>query len=261
MESRRDESLWVGEELQQPHAQSDKAVRVKRMFDAIAPTYALINTLFSGGRDRAWRRSAVRSVGPTASDRLLDIACGTGDFARAFGRCGTKPGFVVGCDFAFNMLTLAAAGGGGMARWAQGDALTLPFSSGSFTITSCAFGVRNLQDLDSGLGEMFRVLAPGGRAVILEFTRPSRRLWRWAYEFYSTKIMPLGATLVSRDRTGAYRYLPSSVVSFGDAESMCARLRRVGFETVTATPLTLGVVTVYVAIKGQHERGITQRQQ
>ena len=254
MKDESNELLWADEELRSPHAQSDKARRVRRMFDAIAPTYQLVNTLFSGGRDRAWRRRAVKMVAPTQHDRLLDIACGTGDFARTFQKHRTGPGVIVGSDFAFNMLARAAAGPAGVSAWAQADALNLPFANESFTITSCAFGVRNFENLDTGLTEMHRVLAPGGRAVILEFTRPSRRLWRLLYEFYSSKIMPLGATLVSRDRTGAYRYLPSSVVSFVDARSMCERLGRAGFESVTATPLTFGVVTIYLAIKGADER-------
>jgi demethylmenaquinone methyltransferase/2-methoxy-6-polyprenyl-1,4-benzoquinol methylase len=109
--------------------------------------------------------------------------------------------------------------------------------------------VRNLQDLDTGLCEMFRVLRPGGRAVILEFTRPGNAVARRLYELYSNRIMPLAASLLSGDRCGAYRYLPCSVVSFLNAEQMCARLRAAGFARAEATPLTLGVVTVCVAFK------------
>ncbi len=247
--SGRTEALWDEERLGSPHAQSDKAVRVRRMFETIAPTYELVNTLFSLGRDRAWRRRSVVLARVTARDRVLDIACGTGDFARAFRQHPTGPGVVVGCDFAHTMLTLAAVHGAAGIEWVEGDALNLPFASGEFTVAGCAFGVRNFQRLDRGLREMNRVLADGGRAVILEFTRPSNRLWRYLYEFYASSIMPWGATLVSRDRTGAYRYLPRSVVSFPDAGAMCRHLKRAGFATVTATPMTFGVVTIYVATK------------
>lgn len=243
--------LWEGETLAQPHRQRDKAERVRRMFDAIAPTYELVNTLFSGGRDGAWRRRGVSLAGVKASDRVLDVACGTGDFARAFSVFGAAPRLIVGCDFAARMLVRAAGRSRGRMAWVRADALSLPFAPGSFTVASCAFGIRNFQNLGLGLREMFRVLRVGGRAVILEFSRPSNPLWRVFYEFYATRVMPIGASLVSRDRTGAYRYLPHSVVSFPDPADLCELLRETGFSQVSATPMTLGIVTVYVAIKGE----------
>lgn len=247
--------------LAAPHGVADKSGRVRRMFNGIAPRYALINSLFSFGCDARWRRKAVDLVSPQSDDRVLDIACGTGDFARAFTRvCGRT---VVGCDFAHEMLKLAAGYGfrdsagrsapaeAGDPVWCEADALHLPFRSGSFSIAACAFGVRNFQDLDAGLVEMFRVLRPGGRAVILEFTRPKNRFARGSYTLYSQYLMPVAATLIAGDRTGAYRYLPRSVVSFLDAEQMCTRLRQAGFAKVAATPLTMGIVTVYVAERGE----------
>ena len=147
------------------------------------------------------------------------------------------------------MLLRALGRGPGPLAWCEADAQQLPFRSGSFNIVSCAFGVRNFENLGAGLGEMFRVLKPGGRAVILEFTRPANPLMRTVFEFYSGRVMPLAASLVSGDRSGAYRYLPSSVVSFLDADRLCERLRSVGFVRSTATPLTMSVVTVYVATR------------
>lgn len=240
------EKLWSGELLDSPHNTKDKALRVRGMFNAIAGRYELVNTVCSGGRDRHWRRNAVKLAQVTSTDRVLDIACGTGDFARAFLRAGA--GAVVGCDFAHNMLTLAGADPEGAAMgWVEADALRLPFRDSSFTITSCAFGVRNLQDVDAGVREMQRVLRQGGRAVILEFSRPERSWIRHLYEFYSHRVMPAAATLISRDRTGAYRYLPKSVVSFATPRQMCERLQKAGFDPVCATPLTFGIVTVYIA--------------
>lgn len=233
---------------------ADKAGRVRGMFDAIAPRYELVNTLFSGGRDAAWRRRAVALTRVTAADRVLDVACGTGDFARAFQRAGVQQ--VIGCDFAHQMLVRArageAAGRAGIHErfpraWVEADALRLPFADRSFTIVSCAFGVRNFADLDAGLVEMHRVLASDGRAVILEFTRPKNAGFRKLYELYANRLMPRAAAWVSGDRSGAYRYLPRSVVSFLDAEQMCARLIRAGFKAPSAVPLTFGVVTVYLA--------------
>jgi len=242
-----DEPAWTPPLLKSPHAVPDKARRVRQMFNAIAPRYERVNRLFSAGRDATWRRRAVELAGADRDDDVLDVACGTGDFARAFADAGCRT--VIGCDFAHEMLLHAADRHPGTSRWCEADACRLPFRSGVLSIVSCAFGVRNFADLDAGLGEMCRVLRAGGRAVILEFTRPRRRLARALYELYATRLMPVAASLISGDRSGAYRYLPRSVVSFLDAEQMGARLRRAGFSRVTDTPLTSGIVTVYVATR------------
>lgn len=254
------ETSWSRELLDAPHQVADKASRVRQMFNAIAPRYELINTVFSGGRDAYWRRKAVALCAARSNDDVLDIASGTGDFARAFQRAGV--GSVAGCDFAHEMLVRALRAGsadqcrvdGGEshasvreATWVEADALRLPFVSGGFSITSCAFGIRNFRDLDSGFREMYRVLRPGGRAVILEFSRPRNPVTRTLYEVYSTRFMPVAASWLSGDRTGAYRYLPRSVVSFADPPELCRKLQEAGFVEVNATPLTWGVVTVFVA--------------
>ncbi len=244
------EPVWNEERLGAVHDQADKAQRVRRMFNAIAPTYELINTMFSGGRDRAWRKKAVRLAAPRPGAIVLDVACGTGDFLRAFERWAPRPLLLVGADFAHSMLVLAMERSSAALKWSESDALRMPFAAERFDVVSCAFGVRNFQDLDRGLREMHRVLRPGGRAVILEFTRPSNRLFRAVYELYCGRIMPRAAAVISRDRTGAYRYLPSSVVTFMGADEMCKRLTAAGFAAVLARPLTFGAVTVYVAAKG-----------
>lgn len=241
--------VWTPELLEAPHDTPDKASRVRTMFNAIAPRYELVNSLFSVGRDAAWRRKAVKLACTRPGDDVLDIASGTGDFARAFARGGARS--VVGCDFAHEMLTRARQGNvtTNPLRWCEADALKLPFRDQAFSITCCAFGVRNFADLDTGLAEMHRVLRPGGRTVILEFSRPRNALARRLYELYSSKIMPVAASWVSGDRTGAYRYLPRSVVSFLDTEQMCRRLRDAGFDSTSATPLTFGAVTVCIGYK------------
>lgn len=235
--------------MESPHDTPDKATRVRSMFNAIAPRYELVNSLFSVGRDAAWRRKAVRLACTRPGDDVLDIASGTGDFARAFARGGARS--VVGCDFAHEMLTRARQGSvtNNPLRWCEADALKLPFRDQAFSITCCAFGVRNFADVRAGLAEMHRVLRPGGRTVILEFSRPRNALARRVYEFYSAKVMPVAASWVSGDRTGAYRYLPRSVVSFLDTEQMCRRLRDAGFDSTSATPLTFGAVTVCIGYK------------
>jgi len=137
----------------------------------------------------------------------------------------------------------------GDALFSQADALRLPIADASVSITTCAFGIRNFHDLDAGLREMYRVLGVGGRAVILEFTVPTQPVFRQLYRFYVTRIMPAVAALISGDRTGAYRYLPRSVLSFCGPDAIVSRLEAAGFSEVTAHPLSGGIVAVYVALK------------
>ena len=182
-------------------------------------------------------------------DRVLDIACGTGDFARAFNQA--SPVRTIGTDFAANMLERAASAGGASIQWCQSDAQALPFADGSFTITSCAFGVRNFQSLDRGLTEMHRVLGPGGRAVILEFGVPKTPLLGSLYGVYMRRALPRLARWISHDTTGAYDYLPQSVSSFVQTPEMIERLRHAGFERIEHKALTLGAVVVYIAWRGR----------
>ncbi len=230
-----------------PHLLADKAARVRRMFDDIAPTYERVNTLASAGRDRGWRRETVRLAEVKPADRVLDIACGTGDLAEAFAHAGARR--VVGLDFASEMLLRSLGRAPGQAGWIQGDGLRLPFADESFDITSCAFGVRNFQNLEAGLREMYRVLRPGGRAVILEFSMPAQPILRGIYQFYFAKILPKLATWISGDRTGAYNYLPSSVRTFVTPAQMIELLKKVGFSAARATSRTCGVVHIVRAEK------------
>lgn len=243
--------LWDRDRLADPHRQADKADRVRRMFDAIAPTYDLINRLASLGRDVTWRRRAVALAGTARAHVVLDVACGTGDLASEFAR---RAQTVVGVDFAAEMLTRAAGRSRrgaetGRLDWCRADALCLPFADGTFNMTGCAFGVRNFRDLDAGFREMHRTLRPDGRAVIVEFALPEHPALRRLYGVYFDRIMPWLATLVSRDRTGAYRYLARSVEAFAGRDEMVARLRKAGFARVASYPLTFGIVVVYVAEK------------
>lgn len=246
MAQRTSGKLWTDDRLSDPHGQPDKAARVQAMFDAIAPTYERVNSILSAGRDRYWRRRAVQLAQTAETDHVLDIACGTGDFARAFAQA--RPQGIVACDFAAGMLALAALRGSGV-DWCRCDALSLPFADEAFTVTSCAFGVRNFQSLRQGLGEMHRVLKPGGRAVILEFTMPRSGPLGRLYLIYFRRVLPRLATLISGDASGAYRYLPQSVASFVDADGMTSTLQDAGFARVEYWTLTIGIVTVFVAWK------------
>jgi demethylmenaquinone methyltransferase/2-methoxy-6-polyprenyl-1,4-benzoquinol methylase len=239
-------TLWDDARLRDPHAQPDKAGRIRSMFDAIAPTYERVNRLLSAGRDAYWRRRAVELANVTRDDVVLDVACGTGDFARAF--AAAKVERVFGCDFSAGMLA-HATGWNDRITWFQADALALPFAADHFTVVSCAFGVRNFNDLSAGLGEAVRVLRPGGRLVILEFSVPRVFLLGRLYRAYFHYVLPRVAAWLSGDRQGAYRYLPRSVSTFLDAPGMLDALQHAGFCRSTTTPLTLGIVTVYVAWK------------
>lgn len=243
--------VWDDSRLADPHGQSDKAARVQAMFDEIAPTYEKVNRLLSLGRDAYWRRKAVQlaQVGP--ADRVLDLACGTGDFARTFAAAGA--GLVIGCDFSAGMLSRArhrpAPREVCPVSWYQADALMLPFGDESFSVASCAFGVRNWQNLERGFGETFRVLRSGGRFVILEFSMPRTPILGAMYLTYFCRILPRLATIISKDRSGAYNYLPASVSSFIDVEGMRSQLSSAGFSRITHHRLTFGVVTVHLAWK------------
>jgi demethylmenaquinone methyltransferase/2-methoxy-6-polyprenyl-1,4-benzoquinol methylase len=244
---RTEDMIWDRQRLKDPHGQADKAARVRAMFDGIAPTYERVNHVLSMWCDTRWRRRAVALARTSPIDRVLDLACGTGDFARAFAE--VAPRAVVGCDFSIPMLGLAAGRSGAAIRWCGADALALPFAGESFSVVSCAFGVRNFQDIHAGFREMHRVLALGGRAVILEFSVPRARLLGKLYLFYFHHVFPWLATLLSGDRTGAYRYLPKSVSSFADSRGMTQALRSAGFGRVEHWEQTIGIVTIFVAWK------------
>jgi demethylmenaquinone methyltransferase/2-methoxy-6-polyprenyl-1,4-benzoquinol methylase len=239
--------VWDEASLRRPHGQADKARRVRDMFDRIAPAYERVNAFSSLGRDRYWRRRAAELAGVWGDDQVLDVACGTGDFARAFAAAGA--GRVVGIDFAGDMLRRATARGA-VAGWCQADALRLPFRDGSFSVATCAFGVRNFQNLTAGLAEMHRVLRASGRAVVLEFSWPSNPILGRLYRWYLGRILPRAASWLSGDRSGAYYYLARSVESFVDEEGLEAALRAAGFEEVRRWGLTFGVVHVYLARRG-----------
>lgn len=218
------------------------------MFDAIAPTYERVNAVVSLGQDARWRRRTVALAGVRSGDVVLDVCCGTGDMIRAFAAGAPAPRFIVGLDFAANMLRAGVyAGLAAPMALVRGDALRLPLADASVDVVSCAFGVRNFQDLAAGLREFRRVLRPGGRAVILEFALPENALIRLGYRFYCERILPILAAWISRDRSGAYNYLPQSIRTFERRGAMLDRLHAAGFADVRAVPLNLGGVVIYRA--------------
>lgn len=249
---------WTRDELHgDPHQHAEKARRVQRMFGAIAGTYDLNNRLHAFGRDQAWRRRLVRLLGVGASDRVLDVACGTGDLAEAAARAGAAE--VLGVDFTPEMLDVArrkAQRGVEKGRWLsdalaykQGDAMALDQESATHDVVMIAFGIRNVADPAKALAEFHRVLSPGGRLGILEFSEPRNGVLRWCNGFYTRRIMPLTATLIARDRSGAYRYLPRSVETFLDPQGLASLLGEAGFSVDTQVPLTFGTCTATIATK------------
>ncbi len=254
-EPQTEQPAWTAGDLSDPHAVADKASRVRRMFAAIAPKYDLNNRLHSLGRDQAWRRTAVKLAGLRPGEVVLDVACGTGDLAEAFARA--RAGRVIGVDFTVPMLTIAdrkasrVTGGGGAASlsYHAGDALRLPLADASVDVVSIAFGIRNVADPARAIGEFFRVLRPGGRLIVLEFSVPTNRLIRVFDRLYREKVMPVTAKWIARDRTGAYRYLPRSVDTFLDREGMKRLMGEAGFVELTERPVTFGIAVCYRGVK------------
>lgn len=227
-------------------------MRVRTMFAAIAPRYDLNNRLHSLGRDQAWRRRAVRLCRVRSTEDVLDVACGTGDLTEAFAAAG--PRSVTGLDFTPQMLDIAQWKSRLRSRlratapnYIQGDAMNLPFEDSSFDIVSIAFGIRNVDDPKQALLEFRRVLRPHGRLMVLEFTQPRNPIIRWLNEMYTARIMPVSATLIAGDRSGAYRYLPRSVATFFTAGEFASLLTASGFPSVSVHPMTWGICTAYLA--------------
>lgn len=244
---------WDDALLRNPHAVEDKAARVEAMFDAIAPTYERVNAVASLGQDGRWRGVAIAAAAVRPGDVILDVCCGTGDMLRLFSGHAERPRCVIGVDFASGMLAAGqyrdAPGSGAPIQLLRGDAQRLPLREACVDVVSCAFGVRNFQRLDQGLAEMHRVLRPGGRVVILEFAPPASALVRAGYRIYTERVLPLLGRLISRDRVGAYKYLPHSIRTFESTTAMEARLRGVGFGDVTTKAMNLGTVAVYRGVR------------
>jgi demethylmenaquinone methyltransferase/2-methoxy-6-polyprenyl-1,4-benzoquinol methylase len=246
--------VWPATDLAAgPHRAADKDERVQRMFAAIARSYDLNNRVHSLWRDQAWRRQAVSMCRVHPADHVLDAACGTGDLAEAFSAAGAAT--VRGVDFTAEMLVLARRKAAhrrrgnrrATPRYVLGDIMALPFADASFDIVSIAFGIRNVSDPSRALAEFRRVMRAGARLIILEFSQPANRFLRLVHDLYCGHIMPLTATLLAGDRTGAYRYLPRSVATFADRQQLAAMMKDAGFAGITLQPMTFGVCVAYLA--------------
>jgi demethylmenaquinone methyltransferase/2-methoxy-6-polyprenyl-1,4-benzoquinol methylase len=220
------------------------------MFDRIAGVYDVMNSAMTAGLHHQWRQRAVdrAQVGP-GSD-ALDVCCGTGDLALELRRRIGPDGRVVGCDFSEPMLELARrkSGDEGLAvEFGWADALDLPYGDGSFDAVTVGFGARNLADLDRGIAEMARVLRPGGRLVILEITRPQREPLASFYSLWFDRLVPvLGSLAGDQD---AYSYLPESVRSFPEPETLAAMIDAAGFSEIRWLLLAGGIIAIHSATR------------
>ncbi len=245
-------AVWHDKELaDDPHRRDDKPEKVREMFSAIAGAYDLNNRLHSFGLDQAWRRKAVRMACVQAGEDVVDVACGTGDLTELFAK--TAAGSVLGLDFTPPMLDIARTKSArtrhahAVPRYEHGDATKLSLADGSADVLSIAFGLRNVGDPRKALAEFRRVLRPKGRLVVLEFDEPRNAIIRAANRLYTHRIMPWTASIIARDGSGAYRYLPRSVETFLDRDALRSTMLEVGFASVEQRPLTFGTCVVSVA--------------
>ena len=229
----------------------DFAGQVNRMFDRVAGRYDALNSVMTAGLHHRWRERAATQAQLHPGDTALDICCGTGDLALELSRRVSPGGHVVGCDFSEPMLDLArdkAAGRGTEGvRFEWADALELPYDGERFDAVTVGFGVRNLADLDRGLREMARVLKPGGRAVILEITTPTRPPLSLFYSLWFDRIVPLLGALSSNPE--AYSYLPESVRSFPSPRGLAEKMDDAGFKAIRYTVLAGGIIAIHSGVR------------
>lgn len=236
-----------------PYLSSDegKKKQIKNMFDNIAPKYDFLNHFLSLGIDKIWRRRAIGLLKGLESPQILDIATGTGDLAIASLRL--KPQRVVGLDLSPQMLKVGeekikSKKLDHMITMVEGDSENLPFTDEEFDAATVAFGVRNFENLNAGLMEIRRVLKPGGKFMVLEFSNPTAFPIKQLFKFYSSRILPWWGGLLSKDKA-AYTYLPASVAAFPEGQAFVAELEKAGFTCEKVWKQTFGVATIYFAHK------------
>ncbi len=225
---------------------------IRNLFDNIAPDYDKLNHILSLNIDKGWRRKAVKELVDTAGPlEILDVACGTGDFTIEIALKAPAGSKVTGIDLSEGMMAIGREkikAAGVDAVMVQGDCEELPYNDDTFHRISVGFGVRNFEHLQLGLNEMYRVLTPGGKLVILELSVPSNPIVRWCYKLYFLNILPTIGGWVSGDR-GAYEYLPASVLTFPAPDKFVPMLHQAGFSKVIHRSLTLGICRMYIGIK------------
>lgn len=228
--------------------ESQKAGMVHGVFTRVASRYDIMNDLMSGGIHRLWKRAMIDWLAPRSGQRLLDVAGGTGDIAFRFLR--RAPGATATVlDMTESMLIEGRkrAEAEHMANrldWVVGDAMALPFADNSFDVYTISFGIRNVTRIEDALSEAYRVLRPGGRLMVLEFSQLPNQAMQWAYDRYSFNVIPVMGQIVANDRD-SYQYLVESIRKFPDQETFAAMIRRAGFEQVKYRNLTMGVAALH----------------
>jgi demethylmenaquinone methyltransferase/2-methoxy-6-polyprenyl-1,4-benzoquinol methylase len=230
-----------------PGQDGSKKEQVARMFDNISPKYDLLNRVLSFGIDQYWRKVAIGMLRAQKPKHILDVATGTADFAIA--AMALNPDKVVGVDISAGMLDMGRVklrdrNLNGRIELVQADSARLPFSDQQFDAATVAFGVRNFEVLGDGLADIYRVLRPNGRLIVLEFSKPTLFPVKQLYYLYSRYVLPLIGRTISRDKT-AYTYLPESVAAFPEGKDFLDYMERVGYRNLQQKRLTFGICSIY----------------
>lgn len=230
--------------MTRPDTATKLATDVSTMFDEVSPRYDLINDVLTVGNDRLWRVATTRAIAPRKGMRVLDLAAGTGTSSAAIAKHGAQ---VVAADFSEGMLAEGRSrhAGNELIEFVFADATALPFEDDSFDVATISYGLRNVSEPRTALAEMLRVVKPGGRVVIAEFSTPPSQLVRVPYSLYGRHVLPRVASLINRDAAEAYRYLNESIEEWPTQDELARWLREAGFERVAYRNLTLGIVALH----------------
>ena len=244
--------MYKQEEIKPYGKEGEKGKLVEEMFDNIAPTYDTLNHRLSWDIDKGWRKKAIRQLLPFQPKTILDIATGTGDFAILSAK-ELLPQRMIGIDISEGMMKIGqkkveAEGLQHIVSFKKDDCTHLSFDDNSFDAVTAAFGIRNFQNLDQGLREMYRVLKPNGHLSIVELTTPVSFPMKQLFKLYSHTILPVYGKLISKD-TSAYSYLTNTIEAFPQGEVMLDILRKAGFKNASFKRLTFGICTMYFATK------------
>lgn len=244
--------MYNQEKIKPYNSTDEKGKVVEEMFDNIASTYDTLNHRLSWNIDKSWRKKAIRRLAPFSPKTILDIATGTGDFAIMSAKM-LLPKTLIGADISDKMMEIGRQkvkeeGLDDIISFQKEDCLNLTFPSNTFDAVTAAFGIRNFQDLEKGLGEMYRVLKKGGHLCIIELTTPVSFPMKQLFKIYSKVVLPFYGRLISKD-SSAYDYLNKTIAAFPQGETMMNILQSAGFTKTSFTRLTFGICTMYIAEK------------